>query len=378
MIKINDVSELFDLEPMKYWAMGSGVTPAQQQLKLEAIIASGDYIFSEKTDGNLVRMVSTPERFALQTRGISKKTGEYGEIQGKVFFADAMMNAFEDTTVLIGEAYIEGGTDKTVGSVLRSLDARAKKVQVGENVVKFRIFDCFYYEGESLLDKPIIERIKYLSDAASKINSPLVSYVKYYNADDKTMSRLESIFERGGEGIVMYKKSMTPVEGRTPAWQTVKVKQTLNQDADCFIYGTRPPKMEYEGKEIENWPYWFNTKTNEKLFGVHHGEYVHGAAVIPVTKPFYNDWPGSIAAAVWDGEEARIVCYCSNLTDEFCAALRDNYDEYHMSPIRVQGMLVSETEDKYGNINYSIRHPKFMGLRDDISVEDCTLKKIIG
>jgi len=128
MIKINDVSELFNLEPMKYWAQSSTTSAAQQQAKLEALIASGEYIFSEKTDGNLIRMVATPERFALQTRGISKKTGEYGEIQEKVFFADAMMNAFEDTTVLIGEAYIEGGTDKTVGAVLRSLDARAKKV----------------------------------------------------------------------------------------------------------------------------------------------------------------------------------------------------------------------------------------------------------
>ena len=375
MIKINDVSELFNLDPMKYWAMGSTTTPAQQQAKLEALIASGEYIFSEKTDGNLIRMVSTPERFALQTRGISKKTGEYGEIQGKVFFADNIMNAFEDTTVLIGEAYIEGGTDKTVGAVLRSLDARAKKVQVGDNIVKFRIFDCFYYEGESLLDKPIIERIKYLSDAVSKINSPLVSYVKYYNADDKTMSRLESIFERGGEGIVMYKKTMTPVEGRTPAWQTVKIKQTLNQDADCFIYGTRPPKMEYEGKEIENWQYWMNSKTNEKFCGSYYLDYVNGSALVPITKPFYNDWPGSIAAAVWDENgEAKVLCYCSNLTDEFCSELRDNYDEYHLHPIRVQGMLVSE--DRFGNT--SIRHPKFLGLRDDIENGDCTFEKIVG
>ena len=91
MIKINDVSELFDLEPMKYWAMGSTTTPAQQQQKLEAIIASGEYIFSEKTDGNLIRMIATPERFALQTRGISKKTGEYG---GAVEAGDRFLSQF--------------------------------------------------------------------------------------------------------------------------------------------------------------------------------------------------------------------------------------------------------------------------------------------
>ena len=53
------------------------------------------------------------------------------------------------------------------------------------------------------------------------------------------------------------------------------------------------------------------------------------------------------------------------MTDEFCSELRDNYDEYHLHPIRVQGMLVSE--DRFGNT--SIRHPKFMGLRDDIDVD---------
>lgn len=375
MIKINDVSEFFNLEPMKYWAMGSTLTAAQKRDKLEAIIASGDYIFSEKTDGNLIRMVATPERFALQTRGISKKTGEYGEIQGKVFFTEAMENAFEDTTVLIGEAYIDGGTDKTVGAVLRSLDARAKKVQTGDNIVKYRIFDCFYYEGESLLDKPIVERIKYLPDAVSKINSPLVSYVKYYNADENTFTRLENIFNRGGEGIVLYKKTMTPVEGRTPAWQTIKVKQELALDADCFICGVKPPEMEYKGKEIENWTYWYNDKTGEKLAGKRYLDYYQGGTIIPVTKPFFNDWPGSIAAGVYDEDgNIKVVCYCSNLTDEFCDELRDNYDEYHLHPIRVQGMLVSE--DRFGNT--SIRHPKFMGLRDDIDAKDCTFKKIIG
>ena len=171
MIKINDVNDLFEMEPMKYWALPSGLSDIERQEKLNLALAGGDYIYSLKTDGNLIRAVITPDRFALQTRGRGRNSGVFGEIQDKVFWADAIANAFEDTTVLIGEAYIEGKVDKDVGAVLRCLTDKALARQKGENVVKFRIFDCFYYNGESLLETPLIERIKYLPKA-SRVGVP--------------------------------------------------------------------------------------------------------------------------------------------------------------------------------------------------------------
>ena len=139
------------------------------------------------------------------TRGISKKTGEYGKINEHVFFFDALANAFELPTRLIGEVYLDNGIDKNVGSILRSLPHKAKSIQDNEyyreisktvkftakdkrdiennefagQKLKFRIFDCWYYNGENLMDTPWIERQKYVQEASKRINHPLVSAVAY-------------------------------------------------------------------------------------------------------------------------------------------------------------------------------------------------------
>ena len=377
MITIKNVEDLFELEPMRYWALPSGLSDVERQEKINMAIMNGDYIYSLKTDGNLIRAIITPERFALQTRGRGRNTGVFGEIQNKVFWADAVANAFEDTTVLIGEAYIDGKVDKDVGAVLRCLDDKAIARQKGNNVVKFRIFDCLYYNGVSLLATPLIERIKYLPLAAEAIGHELVSYVKYYKANPETFwDKLATIFENGGEGVVLYKQNMTPCENRTSAWQTIKVKQVLKEHIDCFIYGIEPAEKNYTGKELPTWQYWMNEKTGEKFLGSYYLDYCDGGMLIPISKGYYYDWPGAIKCAVYDENHNPIVlCKCSGLTEEMKAALRDNYDEWHMCPVKVSGMMLSI--DKNGT--YSIRHPKLVSIRqNDIDIEDCTLAKIIG
>ena len=377
MIKIKNTNELFELEPMKYWSLPSGLTDIERQEKLNLALSTGDYVYSLKTDGNLIRAIVTPERFALQTRGRGRNTGVFGEIQDKVFWADAIANAFEDTTVLIGEAYIEGQVDRAVGSVLRCLTDKALARQKGENVVKFRIFDCFYYNGESLLNTPLIERIKYLPKAVEAIGHELVSYVKYYEAKPETFwDKLSTIFAAGGEGVVLYKRNMTPCENRTPAWQTIKVKQVLKEYIDCFIYGIEPAEKNYTGKEIESWQYWMDDKTGEKFLGSYYLQYCDGGMLIPISKGYYYNWPGAIKCAVYDENHIPVVlCKCSGLTEEFKAKLRDNYDEWHMCPVKIDGMMLSK-DSKTGSL--SVRHPKLVSIRDnDIDINDCLLSKVV-
>ena len=115
-------------------------------MKLERLAESGDYLFGVKTDGNWSRAVITPERNALQTRGISVKTKTYGEIQDKVLFWDDVVKAFPNgTTVILGEVYREGDIDKDIGSVLRCLQKKALERQK-DNPLRWRIFDILYYK----------------------------------------------------------------------------------------------------------------------------------------------------------------------------------------------------------------------------------------
>ena len=91
---------------------------------------SGEYLFSQKYDGNWARAIVSSDFCGLQTRGISKNTGAYGEIQDKVFFWDSIVTAFHDDTVILGEVYLNGGVDKSVGSMLRSKADKARRARL--------------------------------------------------------------------------------------------------------------------------------------------------------------------------------------------------------------------------------------------------------
>ena len=173
------MTDLFSIEPMRYWAPASSMTLEVKRQHLEQMIAGGQYIWSRKYDGNWSRAVITPERNALQTRGISKKTGTYGEIQNKVFFWDDVVNAFSDTTVILGEVYLPGGIDKDVGSILRCLDPKAQARQKDKKL-EWRIFDVLYLDGLNLMNTPVENRVKYIPEIIKRIHSPLVTGIEYH------------------------------------------------------------------------------------------------------------------------------------------------------------------------------------------------------
>lgn len=374
--KIDTAVSPVDWVPMKYWSMGSTMTPEQKRDKLDFLVQSRTYVYGEKKDGDLGRVVVDDGYGVLQSRTVSKKTGTYSDLTDKVLFMDAITRAFEDTTVLLGEIYlpVKGSTAKETGTILRCLPTKAIERQK-EVPLHFYIFDCLMYNGEDLTDTPMEDRIKYLPKAVDAINSPLVEYAKYYEANEDTFyDRLGKIFEEGGEGVVLYKKTMTPCQDRTSAWETVKVKRELELDADVFITGIQEGQREYTGKMVEEWNLWQNTRTGELLNGNYYTEYSQGGCYEPVSKTYFFGLPGSIECSVFDDDGNEIVlCYCSNLTDEFRRELRDNYEKYDHMPARISGMAISQ--DKNGV--YSIRHPKFLSIREDYDIKDCKLSKLI-
>ena len=205
--------DYFSSEPMRYWAPTSSMTPEVKRQHLEQMIASGQYIWSRKYDGNWSRAVITPTRSALQTRGISKKTGTYGEIQNKVFFWENVVNAFTDTTVILGEVYLPGGIDKDVGSILRCLDLKALARQDNKKL-EWRIFDVLVLNGKDMMNCGVEERVKFIPKVVKMINSPLVTGIDYHYMDEDFFDDLNNIFADGGEGAVCYKRSSIYIPGK--------------------------------------------------------------------------------------------------------------------------------------------------------------------
>lgn len=374
-------NDWFELGVQKYWAPTSATSSEVRRMKLEQAIESGEYIWSEKFDGNFLRAVITPNRNALQTRGISTITKTYGEVQDKVLFWDSITSAFNNgITVLLGEGYVPGGIDATVGSILRSLPPKALARQK-DIKMEYRIFDVLALDGISFLDKPIEERIQYIPIVVNRINDPLVKEVVFHNMDENFFDDIGEIFARGGEGAVCYKKGILYTPGkRSSAWTTIKVKQEISSEIDAFITGIVPGERVYTGKDLASWQLWENQRTGEKLVGSYFGEYQTGGAYIPITKNYFNDWPGAIQVSVYDNNKNEIpLCKVSGLTEDFKTSLRDEPERWIGCPISISGMMVSSAKaDSEGN-GISIRHPLLKRIREnDISKDDCTLAKILG
>lgn len=365
----------------KYWAPTASVSKEMKQMKLEAAAESGDYIWSEKFDGNFLRAIIAPDDAVLQTRGISKTTGVLGEVQDKVLFWNDMCKAFtKGLTVILGEAYIPGGVDATVGSVLRCLAPKALARQT-ETPVEYRIFDVLALDGAEFLDKPIEERVPYIHEVVTRINSPLIKEIKFHEMDENFFDDIAAILARGGEGAVCYKKGVLYTPGkRSSAWTTIKVKQEITTEVDAVIMNTVQGEKVYNGGEISSWPLWENARTGDLVYGEYFGEYQQGGAYTPVSKNFYNHWPAAIQVGVYNKEGQLIpLCKVSGLTEDFKTALRDNPKEWIGTPVTLTGMMVSERRADSNGEGISIRHPILRSLRKgDLNPKDCTLEKIIG
>ena len=371
----------FEMEPMKYFAPPSTMSADTRRAKLEQMIDSGNYMFGLKTDGNWTRAVITKDRQALQTRGISTVTKTYGEVQDKVLFWDDVCSPFGDTTVILGEVYLPDGIDKDVGSILRCLAPKAIARQK-DNPLRWRIFDVLVLDGMDMMDWPFEERIGHIPEVVGRINSPLVSGVEYYDMDVDFFDKMGEIFASGGEGCVCYRKDCKYIPGkRGPhAWDTVKVKQEISSEIDAFITGIVPGERVYTGKDLGTWQLWENQRTGEKLVGSYFGEYQTGGAYIPITKNYFNNWPGAIQVSVYDSNKNEVpLCKVSGLTEDFKSSLRDEPERWIGCPVSISGMMVSSAKADADGNGISIRHPLLKRIREnDISKDDCTLAKILG
>ena len=374
--------DYFTSEPMKYFAPSSTMSSDARRMKLEQMIDSGEYLFGLKTDGNWSRAVLTSNRQALQTRGISTVTKTYGEIQDKVlFWNDVCRAGLNGDTVILGEVYLPGGIDKDTGAILRCLPPKAIARQK-ENPLKWRIFDVLVLDGRDYMNTGFEERIKLIPKVVERINSPLVEGVTYYEMDNTFFDKMGEIFARGGEGAVCYRKNSLYVPGkRGPhAWDTVKVKQEISSEIDAFITGIVPGERIYTGKDLAAWQLWENQRSGEKVVGSYFGEYQTGGAYIPITKNYFNNWPGAIQVSVYDNNHNEVpLCKVSGLTEDFKTSLRDEPERWIGCPVSISGMMVSSARADSEGSGISIRHPLLKRIREnDISKEDCTLAKILG
>lgn len=371
MNKIDGI-EFHELPAEKFWSFSKSY---KKDIKEETrnMIFSGEYIGSRKMDGAYYRFIKDMDgNMVLQGRS----KGVSGDFLDKYEWVPQLHPFFESLpngTCLIGEVYFpENEGSSNVTKIMGCLMQKARDRQEKGDKLHYYIFDVWAFNGESFLEKKIEDRVNKLIDIEIDYISEYVEVAAYFEGSE-LWEQLQLTFECGGEGVVITKKGTIPEPGKRKAKKTLKIKKEISNTIDCFFTGkgTEPTK-EYTGKELETWPYYINTITDERLeIKEHYREYMTGSPIIPVTKPYYYGWAGSLEIGVVKGDKVVPIGLLSGLSDD----LKSQPAAQKGKTIEVSCMELQYHDD---GRQPGLRHAKFIQFRPDKDWKECKWEDIFG
>lgn len=313
------------------------------------------YVFIKDSNGNII----------LRGRNKSVK-GVYLDKWDLVPHLHEWAESIPNGTCFLGELFsTEFERAKTTTSIMNcKVDKAIERQREEKDKLHYYIFDIMAYDNEIYYKKAAKERFNKVEQLGNSNNNHYVEYAKYYHGQ-LLWDMLGTIFDEDGEGIVITEESAVYEQGKRPSKTTLKIKKELKQTVDLVIIGALKATREYTGKCIDDWEFWYNTKTNEKKQGKYYNDYLNGDSIIPVTKNFYYDWAGSLILGACDDNGNYIqVGSISGIEQNILA----NWKDVLGKVAEIQAMEI--TEDGH------LRHPKFIRWRDDKVSTECSIKQL--
>ena len=335
MYKIEDFETLI---PMKYYDNPEPKTDTLKQKRQDMIDNKDNlYIATEKHDGDWGMFIHYSKGHNLiRSRSISKVTGAYGDYTAKLPHLCGEMDNWPDNTVVLAEiCWDEYGTNaNTVGTILRCLPDKAVERQKDKKLSGL-IFDVLMFNGKDLTSDPYEIRI----NVGFELELKYFKRTQVFTTDFAAAA--DDIISRGGEGVVIQKKSNPYMPGTRTAWATLKLKQALPH-MDLKVVGTLEPNKNYEGDFAADWQY--------KIDGVN------------VTKPYYMGWKNGITVMLPSGITTDVA---SGLTDDDRAYLATQEAQDKIAA----GELWAEIKAMSVNDLGKLRHGSLVRLRTDLNSE---------
>lgn len=361
-------TDYVNMPAQKYYAPPNSWSAEKKRDTARSRIFSGTWYGAWKKDGYFERFVKDEEGNMFLVARSKNVKGEYPD---KIEWVPQLNDFFESIpngSCFLGEVYLPNNEgSKNTTSILGCLKEKAIARQEKNEFLHYYIFDVLAWDGEEVYEKPFLERLTYLEgikEHTSANPNPYIEVAKYYTGEE-LWNTLQNILASGGEGMVIVNGESPYKPDKRSVKDTLKIKQELKQTIDCIVMGANPPTKNYTGKDIENWTYWHNTRTGEFLNAKKYKEYSLGEPLEPVTKNFFNNWAGSLKIGLVRNDKVEYFGDLSGLTEE----VLENWKNYVGKVCEVGGMSIDKESGH-------IRHPRFMGWRDDKEPRDCGWEQI--
>lgn len=278
-------------------------------------------------------------------------------------------------TALIGEIYFPNNEgSRKVTSVFNCLKDKCLDRQVANGYLHFYVFDVVAYKGRSLINEPFEKRINHylnyeLLDALQNNN---YIEVAEYKEGDELWDLYGEVIAAGGEGIVITNKAAPYRCGKRKAKETLKLKKELTDTIDAFLDGAyKTPTKEYTGKFLKDWSFWYNEKTGERYDKPMYDDYINGAPIVAVTKPWFYQWASAVSFSVMKDGKPVHIAYISGIEDSLKKEIITSPEKWIG---KVAALTAMEVEKISGQ--YSLRHGKIDTWRSDKKPEDCDWSQI--
>lgn len=357
--------DFHNLTAMKYYAPPSSWSQEKKKELTTTRIFSGDWYGALKKDGAFYKFIKDEDgNMELIGRSKSKK----GDYLNKIDWVPHLHSFFEELpngTCFLGELYLPSNEQaKSTTSIMNCLVDKAIKRQEKEKL-HYYIFDCLAWDKESYINMKAIDRFLHLKDCSRAHKGDYYEWAEYY-CGEELWEKLQNYLAEGKEGIVITLEDAPYRPGKRPSKETLKVKKELQETLDLVIIGANRPEKIYMGKEIQEWPYWFDELHDEPINKNCYKEYQKGEPFVPVTKNWFNGWAGSLQLGAFKGDKVVHVGNLSGITDE----MKANWHDYIGKVVEITAMEVMDTG--------GVRHPKFLQIREDKDPKDCKLEEIFG
>ena len=404
---------------------------------LQSMLNSKSVIAEDKLDGTRCLLHINDGTVRLFSRTVSRKTGWFSENTDRMpHIRDHEVDTNLGYTVLDGELKIPNKPFETVSGILNCLPEEAVERQKKDGKIVLNVFDILWYKGECVESRPLLERKELLKDILETLDCeylincpwftettivPMTNILRQKYLEDNgtffstypllyeairlvysdgwdgslTLNKseyYEYVVANGGEGIML--KNPDGLYYHKRGREYTKYKKFLTRD--CIAVKLTEPTMEYTGKELKTWGYWHDPENPEHKIPFATSEkevkQYQKCGYIPVTKPFYYGWFGTVAFGV--KIDSQDVEYLTSVNKkafkdlEFttvngmkvlivgeCAGFDDiSKEKFTKNPELIVGKCIEVRCNEVFKKTGKLRHPRFMRLRPDKDISTCIFR----